>query len=458
MAVNPVEEAAYEAVELEQWGSEHLADFQQTFNKLHNLLMKRGKKVPISFQTTAGGTTRLPMRVPFRPQGGAAIQQLSAESAGSIPYFTRGTGSTTDGFAAGPVVLVNTCEISNLAMWATDTKERGLVKVQKEEMEHSLLAFNNGLEGLFNGDGSGTIDSIPTTATVSSSSGSGAQTSFISGLNTVAGFADQQVIQVFPSVGGSTRGTATISYVDPVTNTLWFSTALPSTGGATATGDILVVQGATGAAGSSVYGYRYWNVNGNTGTIAGINKALYPSRLSTPTINLNNSGAVTPALAGRIEVLLSRARGDEYDEEEDEFYYCNPVQTYGMSQDFYNRGYTRLDENDKAGSEVPDTARKFLQKSYGGVELHTSNTAQPTRIDRFATKDWIVGELMETRLHDWGGGNVIAPVPAITSAAATAGNATYYNSIQFAYETGLQLVCSDPKGQFYVQGAPVATI
>src|ERR1700743_1055797 len=214
---NPVEEAAYEAVELEQWGSEHLADFQQTFNKLHNLLMKRGKKVPISYQTTPSGVARLPMRVPFRPQGGAAISQLAAESAGSIPYFPRGTGSTTDGFVAGPVVLVNTCEISNLAQWATDGKERGLVKVQKEEMEHSLKAFNNGLEGLFNGDGSGTIDSIPATAVVSSNSGSGAQTSFISGLNTVAGFSDQQTIQVLSAIGGTNRGTATISYVDPVT-------------------------------------------------------------------------------------------------------------------------------------------------------------------------------------------------------------------------------------------------
>jgi hypothetical protein len=453
MAANPVEEAAYEAVELETWGSEHLADFQQTFNKLHNLLMKKGKKLPISYQTNAGGVTRLPMRVPFRPQGGAAISQLAAESAGSIPYFTRGTGSQTDGFVAGPVILVNTCEISNLAQWATDTKDRGLVKVQKEEMEHSLRAFNNGIEGLFNGDGSGTIDSIPTTATINNNTGSGQSTSSIIGLNTAAGFADQQSVQVLSAIGGTNRGSFTISYTDPVTQTIFSSGALPS---GTTNGDILVVAGASGAAGSSVYGYRYWNVNGNTGTVAGINKALYPSRLSTPTINLNNSGAVTPALAGRIEVLISRARGDEYDEEEDEFYYCNPVQTYGMSQDFYNRGYTRLDENNGKGDEVPDTARKFLQKSYGGYDLHTSNTAQPTRIDRFATKDWIVGELMETRLHDWGGGNVIAPVPAIGQTTST--NATYYNSIMFAYETGLQLVCQDPKDQMYVQQAPVATI
>ena len=253
------------------------------------------------------------------------------------------------------------------------------------------------------------------------------------------------------AIGGTNRGSFTISFVDPVSQSLFSSGALPT---GTQTGDILVVAGATGAAGSSVYGYRYWNVNGNTGTIGGINKALYPSRLSTPTINLQGSGAVTPALAGRIEVLLSRAKGDEYDEEEDSFYYCNPVQAYGMSQDFYNKGITRLDEGEGRGSEIPDTARKFLQKSYGGVELHLSNTAQPTRIDRLFPKDWIVGELMETRLHEWTPGNVVAPVPAIGAGSA----ATFYNSIMFAYETGLQLVCQDPKGQFYVQQAPVVAI
>jgi hypothetical protein len=448
MSGGPVTEAAYEAIELEQWGSEHLADFQQTFNKLHNLLMKRGKKVPISYQTNAGGVTRLPMRVPFRPQGGAAIQQLAAESGNTIPYFTRGTGSTTDGFAAGPVIFVNTCEISNLSQWATEDKERGLVKVQKQELEHSLLSFNNGLEGLFNSDGSGTIDQIPTTATVNNGSGSGQSLSSIVGLNTAAGFSDQQTVQVLSAIGGTNRGTFVISYVDPVSQTIFSATALPA---GTVVGDILVVAGATGAAGSSIYGLRYWNVNGNTGTVAGINKALYPSRLSTPTINLNNSGAITPAMAGRIEVLLSRAKGDEYDEEEDSFYYMNPVQTYGISQDFYNRGYTRLDDNNK--DSVPDTARKQMQASYGGIELHMSNSALPTRVDRIFPKDWIVGELMETRLHDWGGGNVIVPTPV-----SNVSGATYYNSIMFAYETGLQLVCQNPKGQFFVQNAPVPTV
>lgn len=448
----PVTELAYEAVELEAF-VDQIPDYQARFNKLQQRLMKDGKKVPISNMTTAGGVQRQPLRVPFRAQGGAGIQQFASDTSSTIPMWPRGTGSTTDAFVAAPVRIINTCEISNLTQQATDGKDRGLVKVNKEEMKQTLRSFENGVEGLFNGDGSGTIASIPSTATVSSNSGTGAQTSYISGLSTVAGFSDQQVIQVLPAVAGTARGTATISFVDPVAQTLYFSTVLPSTGGATQTGDILVVLGATGAAGSSIYGSKYWIANGSTGTIAGINKALYPGRLSTPTINLNNTGAVTNAMAQRIEALISRARGDGdgEDEQEDanEFYYTNPAQGVAASNNYYNPGVTRTDEG---GDTVIDTAKKFMQKTMFGRPVTYSNTCDPTIIQRFNPKDWHVGVLFETRLHEWTPGNTIAPTPATTSGYS------YYDSITFGYECGLQLICADPKDQFYVQGCPVPTI
>lgn len=444
----PVTELAYEAVELEAF-VDQIPDFQQRFNKLQNRLLKDGHKVPISNQTSAGGVTRAPMRIPFRAQGGAAIQQFGADTASSIPMWPRGTGSFDDAFVAAPVRLINTCEISNLTQQATDGKDRGLVKVNKEEMKQSLRSFENGIEGLLNADGSGTIQAIPTGATISSGSGSGAQTSFISGFNTVAGFSDQQTIQVLPGVGGTTRGLATISYVDPVAQTLYFSTVLPSTGGATAVGDVLVVLGATGAVGSSLYGKNYWIANGSAGFVAGINKALYPGRISTPTINLNSTGAITNAMSQRIEALLSRARGDDYDENEKEFYYTNPAQGVALSNGYYNPGYTRLDEG---GDTVTDTAKKYMQKTWGGREVVYSNTCDPTRVDRFKPSDWHIGVLFETRLHEWTPGNTIAPTPAVTTGF------TYFDSITFGYECGMQVVCADPKGQFYIQNAPVPTI
>ena len=444
-------ETAVQAVELEAW-VEDIPDLQAHFDKLQTRLEKGGHKIPISNYTTAGGTGRAPMRIPFRAQGGAAIQQFAADTSSSVAIWPRGTGSLFDDFVASPVRLINVCEISNLAQQATDGKERGLVKVRREEIEKSLLAYDNGVEGVINRDGSGTIDSIPTTATINSGTGGGssgtATYSSIVGLNTAASFVDQQTVQVLSAVGGTNRGTFVISYVDPVAQTIYSTTTLPS---GTTNGDILVILGASGAAGSSIYGKDYWIANGNTGTLAGIPKANYPGRLSTPTVNFNSAGAITNATAQRVEALRMRALGDEYDENEKAFWYTNPSQGVALANQFYNPGITRLDEG---GEDVPDTAKKFMQKTWGGREVVYSSTAEATRMDLIVPDSWYFGELFATRLHEWTPGNTIAAVPAIGSSA---GN-TYYDSIMFGYERGFQLVCNDPKRQFYLSNLPVPQI
>jgi len=149
----PMVEAAVEAVELETWVSE-IADLQQHYDKLQTRLEKGGKKVQCSNMTNRGGTTRAPFWVPVRVQGGAAIQQFGSDTANAVPAWGRGTGSQWVSFASQPVRLVNVCEISNLSQQATSDKERGLVKVSKEEMDKSLLSYENGVEALLNNDAS----------------------------------------------------------------------------------------------------------------------------------------------------------------------------------------------------------------------------------------------------------------------------------------------------------------
>ena len=270
---NPVLEASVEGVELEAF-SKDIPDLLFKGTTAYSLFKNQATTIPVSNQTSAGGTSRPSFRIPFRPQGGAPI----AIGTGDASSLLRGSGSQWNDFALSPIFLFNVCEISWLAQISTASKNRALFSVKEQELKNSLDAATQGIEGLINGDGSGAVDQIPTTATVSSGSGSGAQTSYIQGLNVAAGFTDQQVISVFPSEGGTSRGTATISYVDPVSNTLFFSTVLPSSGGVTAVGDFLMVSGASGAVYSSILGIRAWQVNSNVGTIGGINRANYPSR------------------------------------------------------------------------------------------------------------------------------------------------------------------------------------
>jgi hypothetical protein len=443
-------ETSVQAVELESY-VEEIADLQAHFDKLQTRLEKGGKKVQISNQTLRGTTQRSPFWVPIRVQGGAAIQQASADTSTSVFAWPRGTGSQFQSFVASPVRLVSVCEISNLAQEATNGKERGIVKFQREEMDKSLLAFENGVEGIVNRDGSGTIDQIPASAVINNATGSGgvgsATYSSIVGLNTAASFVDQQTVQVLSGIGGTNRGSFVISYVDPVSQTIYSAQALPS---GTTNGDILVIQGASGAAGSTIYGKDYWLSNGNVGTIAGIPKINFPGRLSTPTINFGGVGSIVNSTAQRVESIRMRALGDDYDENEEAFWYTNPMQGVALAGNYYNPGYTRLDEN---GERVPDTAKKYMQKTWGGREIVYSSTAEASRMDLIVPSTFYFGELFPTRLHEWTPGNPIAAVPTNDGT----GNTTYYDSTQFAYERGFQIICQDPKRNFYMQQLPVLT-
>ncbi len=434
-------ELAVEGIELEAFVSD-IPDLQAKFDRLQTRLKKGATVKQCSFQTNRGGVQRAPFWASARVQGGAPIQQFGNDTATTAPAYGRGSAGQYVAMAASPVRFVSICEISNLANEATDGKERGLVKFGKEEMNKSLLAHDNGIEALLNRDGSGTIDTV-----VSASSGSGAAGpafSFIV-VNNAASFVDQQQIQDIPAVGGVSRGSITITYVDPVANRLYFSTALP---GGIAAGDILVVQGATGAAGSSVYGKDYWIQNGNVGTKGGVDISQYPGRFSSPTINFGGTGTITNSTAQRVQSIRMRAMGDDYEKNEKCFWYGNPVQGVALSDSFYNPGYTRLDQG--GNDRVPDVARNQMQDRWAGDEIVWSSTAEQTRMDRIVPSAFTFGELYATRLHEWTPGNTVAAVPVNDG-----GGNTYYDSTMFAYETAFNLLCPEMKAQFFFQGLPV---
>jgi len=180
-------------------------------------------------------------------------------------------------------------------------------------------------------------------------------------------------------------------------------------------------------------------------------KANFPGRLSTPTINFGGSGTITNSTAQRVDSIRVRALGDNYDDyeqNEEAFWYANPIQGVALSENYYNPGITRLDEN---GDRVVDTAKRFMQKTWAGRELVWSATAESSRMDLIVPGVWYFGELFPTRLHEWTPGNPIAPVPTNDGGGAT----TYFDSQMFGYERAFNLICQDPKRQFYIQGLPI---
>ena len=376
-------------------------------------------KIPVSNQSNAGGVQRPSFRVPFRVQAGAGISQ----GTGNADSMNRGTGSQWASFALAPVYLFNVCEISWLAQASTDSKQKGLFAVKAQEMKNSLDAAMQGIEGLINSDGSGMIDQIPSTATVVLSGGSPAsQTASITGVNVAVAFGDQQVVQFFSTGGVQRTGgrtSATISYSDGPSNTLYFSTPLPSD---VVTTDFIVVAGATYGAGNSILGIKAWDVNSNTGTIGGLNRNAYPGRLSTPTINLAGA-ALTPGIAQRAEVLLGRALGPDADSIKSGIWYGPPEQAFAQSNLQYN--VQIVNTQDLKGENTLDMAKKYFSDTFGGRKYHKSWTAINNRMDLLVLDNWYIGELSPLELYDFGGGNVVAPVPDISS---TTGTASYLTS------------------------------
>lgn len=451
---NPVQEAAVESIEIEQF-AEKIPDLVYHGTTTYSLFKQKAHTEKISNQTSAGGTTRASFRIPFRVQGGSALVQ----GTGNGDSIGRGTGSHWASFAVAPVYVFNVCEISWLAQQATDGKQKGLFEVKAQEMKNSLDSAMQGLEGLINADGSGMLDQIPATATVASGTGpAGPGFSSITGMNIAAAFTDQQNVTVYPTeTSGSPRGSFTISYVDPVSQTIFSASALPSVGGATAVGDYLFIYNgttSTGAAAASILGIRAWQVNSNTGTIGGLNRASYPTRLSTPTIALN--GAVTPGLSPRALTLLGRALGPDAAAIKSMVWHTGPDQGYSMSNLYYNIQVPN--SQSFTGDKAPDLSKKLFQDQFGGRQLHISWNALPGRIDGLVFDNWYLGELEPLELYDFGGGQVVAPVPDISTASAAGGNASYLSSHMFSYVTCFNLIDSAPKSGIYVSGATQPTI
>ena len=143
-----------------------------------------------------------------------------------------------------------------------------------------------------------------------------------------------------------------------------------------------------------------------------------------------------------------RALGDDYDANEESFWYANPVQGVALADNYYNPGFTRLDEN---GDKVVDTAKRNMQSTWAGREVVWSSTAEQSRMDLIVPGVWYMGQLFPTRLHEWTPGNPIAAVPTNDGTGTT----TYLDAQMFAYERGDNWICQDNKRQFSLQNLPV---
>jgi hypothetical protein len=451
-APTPLDEAAVQGVELESW-AKMIPDLMYDGKTLYTRMKKGTKTYPVANVTAApgniGATTgiaqRPAFRVPVRVQSGATIVQ----GTGDGDSLGRGSGSMWISGDIAPVFLFAGGEITYLTQKATNGKNRGMVAVRAQELKNSLDSFMRGIEALFQGDSSGMLDQIPTTATVNNGTGGGAAGSAtyssIVGLNNANQFQDQQLVTVYPSEGGTARGSFRLTYADGVAQAIYSAGSLPS---GTTQGDYLMVAGSSGAVGGSIAGIKTYQVTGNTGTVLGLTKANYPGRFSTPNINLNGN-SVYPTLPYRAEILIGRGLGDDAEEMDDFIWYGGPGQQLQITQLYQSILIANAQE--VKGDEALDVVKKKMTPTFGGREYVKGYNASPGRIDGLCLPCWGITEMIEPSLYEFGNGVTSMPVPDPTGNGWLTSNIFYYNAC-------INLFNSNMKAGVYITNAAEPTI
>jgi hypothetical protein len=220
-----------------------------------------------------------PTRVPMELLAGAKFRVADPDG-GDLGL---GSGPTTDVGTLTPIYFFQCTQYTKATEINTNQKQKAIESYAELVMKRAMEQFNTNMEAAIQGDGSNTLD------TVVSATGS---TIVVNNANQ---FYDNQDIDVWTALGGSNRGTATILSVDAGNKTLYLTAPIPV---GTTGGDLLLISGSAGTAGSGIYGVKYFQVNSNTGSVMGLNRASYPGKLSTPTVNAANQ-AITPAMARR---------------------------------------------------------------------------------------------------------------------------------------------------------------
>jgi hypothetical protein len=306
-----------------------------------------------------------------------------------------------------------------------------------------------GVDAQFLSDGAGSIVQIPTTATINNNTLGGANPSSIVGLGGQANqFQEQQSVQLFAAEGGGARTTpavAVVSYVDGANDTVYFSTALPTS---TSTGDFVVIQNGTGALNSGVLGLYAWQTNATTGTIMGLNRATYPGQLSVPNINKGNF-AINTTDGFKAEILIGRGLGSENEAVADFEWICGPDQQLAVTQLYTN---VLMQNFNPPGDKALDMTKKKMPITYGGRTLNVVYTAKQGRLDAVCPETWGIIETVEPSLYEFGDGVTTMPIPDFVN------QGTYLTSSIFYYNTFLNVFQSNSKAACYISNAAVPSV
>ena len=405
---------------------EHVRDkvalmFQQD-DTLLSYIEKKSEKDEVSDRT---------MRVPIRIQGGIPFSQVNPDSGdlglGSNDIYDAAVNLT-------PVWFTTAVTISKLATIATNSDKKAVENVMKEAFVSANKQLRTGLEALLNTDGSGTVD-VVTGATSSISGG------YTIPVNNPNAFSEGSVYNSWSALGGTNYGPFIVITTDPnggviVANTVPASTTI---------GSLLLVNGASGNAGTSLFGLEYHDVDTNSGSWLGLARSTYPNKLKSPHVAAGGA-QLTPQLVRQIKLFMIRALG--FDGADVDNLVAHAGVEIAAAWEDAMISVTTVHQDQLTGDESLDMLKKNLPGTIGGTPFIKSIHAVRGRIDFLNLSHWGTAEIQPIDMFDVGG----------QTQFQTYGTSGGLNANElFYYWTGLQVWTDNPRANGFIDGLLVPT-
>ncbi len=276
-------------------------------------------------------------------------------------------------------------EYTAQAEWSTDSSKKAIQDYVTLTHERAMKTFGGYFDVLVQQDGSNTIDTIVSVVT--------------GGLvvNLANYFQSNQIVDIWTAAGGTFVASLQIQVEDIQGNTLWMTTAIPST---VLAGQVIMVRGASGQANTGMFGLKYYNVGANVGNYLGIPRASYPGRYIAANINLNNQ-SLTPAVVRAVAAQVVLAMGNDVAANTDPVAHCN----VDMQSAWENNALTvqSIIMNQVKGDQSVDMLKRNAPTVMGGREILLNPRATPGRIDFIDIKNFSRVETKPTDYYEVGG-------------------------------------------------------
>ena len=319
----------------------------------------------------------------------------------------RGGGTQYIFGTANAYSLVVALETTKLAEIGTNSSQKAIADVVRKDMKNGVKELRWGLDALVQGSGTGQLAIL--------SSGAGT-TTWTLGSNFKTLLLHRGLrVQLYDTTFTTQRsGVSTIAAVNFTAGTV---TVDVNPVGAT-NGDIVVIEGLSGASPTTINGLPSFQSDATTGTTLGLTRSLYPE-IQAQRYNANGA-FLTPTFV-RLALNKLRIKRDDDESMQKLVAHTNVHQVDAYEQ---NAMLASVIYKDPTANQKADLF--FKMENIAGVPIKTNIKADPTRIDFLELSRWFRVVVMDIDFYRDPGGGSDTVFPLYGASGGRAASSIWY--------------------------------